>query len=131
MEKKNVLIKIISVIISLSICSFMIFGNLVCLAEDMDIKGAMTTWGTEDEGGVVTKTQSIMGTIIGVIRTIGIGIAIIMLTYIAIKYMSASPDGKAEFKKSATGYIVGAVVLFATSGILTIIQKFATTNLTD
>ena len=39
--------------------------------------------------------------------------------------MSAAPNEKADFKKSATGFIVGAVILFASSNILKIIADFA------
>ena len=42
--------------------------------------------------------------------------------------MSAAPEEKAEFKKSATAFIVGAVVLFASTNILGIISDFATKN---
>ena len=43
----------------------------------------------------------------------------------AMKYMMASPDGKAEIKKTAAQYIVGAVILFGAAGILKIIQLLA------
>lgn len=72
-----------------------------------------------------TAAQNIMGTIIQTIKVVGYGIAIIMLIYVAIKYMSAAPDEKAEFKKSATAYVVGAVVLFGAASIVGIIQSFS------
>jgi type IV secretory pathway VirB2 component (pilin) len=53
------------------------------------------------------------------------GVAIIMLIVLAIQYIAASPEGKAEVKKNATVYIVGAIILFAASGILGIIRRFA------
>ncbi len=88
------------------------------------------TWGSGvDDGGVIQSTQSIVGTAINIIRIVGTGIAIIMLTYVAIKYMSAAPSEKAEFKKSATAMIVGAIVLFAATNILSIISNFATKNI--
>ena len=100
----------------------------------------MVTWnvtnfnhldGDLKEGQMVTNsTQRIMGTIINTIRIVGTGIAIIMITYVAIKYMSAAPTEKAEFKKSATAFIVGAVVLFASSQILGVIADFAAKNIT-
>ena len=80
-------------------------------------------------GNAETSVKDIMGAIITIIRIIGTGISIIMITYVAIKYMSAAPQEKAEFKKSATALIVGAVVLFAGTNILTIISNFATTNI--
>ena len=86
-------------------------------------------WGATDDGGLADTTQTVVGTIIDIIQIVGAGIAIIMTTYVAIKYMSAAPSEKADFKKSATGLIVGAVVLFAASGILTIIANFAEKNI--
>lgn len=81
------------------------------------------------KGAKLTKsTKNIVGTIVNTIRIVGTGIAIIMITYVAIKYMSAAPTEKAEFKKSATAYIVGAVVLFASTQILGVIADFATAN---
>lgn len=82
-----------------------------------------------DKQTITTSTKNIMGTIINTIRIVGTGVAIIMIIYVAIKYMSAAPTEKAEFKKSATAYIVGAVVLFAASNILSVINNFATANI--
>ena len=78
-----------------------------------------------DDSGAKSAVSNIIGTIIDVARTIGVGVAIIMLIVLAIQYISASPEGKAELKKTATIYVVGAVVLFAASGILTIVKRFA------
>ena len=78
---------------------------------------------------VINSTKSIMGTIINVIRIVGTGVSVIMLTYVAIKYMSAAPSEKAEFKKSATAFIVGAVVLFAATNLLKILADFAVENI--
>ena len=51
-----------------------------------------------------------------------------MLTYIAIKYMWAAPEDRADFKKSAGYFVLGAVMVFAVSQIFTIIAEFATQN---
>ena len=55
-------------------------------------------------------------------------VAIIMLVVMAIKYISAAPSEKAELKKSATVYVVGAIVLFAATGILQVVKNFAQAN---
>lgn len=78
---------------------------------------------------VTSATRNVMGTVINTIKIVGTGVAIIMITYVAIKYMSAAPSEKAEFKKSAVAYIVGAIVLFAASNILSVINNFATANI--
>ncbi len=74
-----------------------------------------------------TAVKDISGTILGVVQVIGVAVAVIMLIVLAIKYISAAPNDKAEIKKHAVVYVVGAVVLFAASGILGIIRDFANT----
>ena len=49
-----------------------------------------------------------------------------MLIVLAIKYISAAPGDKAEIKKHAVVYVVGAIILFAATGILGIVKNFAT-----
>ena len=39
--------------------------------------------------------------------------------------MTAAPGEKADIKKHAIPYVVGAVIMFACTGILTIIENFA------
>ena len=71
------------------------------------------------------KAGNIMNSIIGVVQVIGIAIAVIMLIFVAIKYLTSAPNDKAEIKKHAVVYVVGAIVLFGASGILGIIKQFA------
>lgn len=72
-----------------------------------------------------SSVQGIVGAIISVTRIIAVGVAIIMLAAVAMKYMSSAPGDRAEIKKHAVIYVVGAVVLFGSAGILGIIQNFA------
>ena len=81
--------------------------------------------GKTDSSGASESAQNVIGALITIVRVIGTGVAIIMLVVLAIKYISAAPSDKAEIKKHAVVYVVGAVVLFAASGILGIIQQFA------
>lgn len=71
------------------------------------------------------KAQSIVGAIISVVRIVAVGIAIIMLAFVAIKYMTSAPGDRATIQKHAVVYVVGALVLFGGSGILKIIQDFS------
>lgn len=89
------------------------------------IAGAWTGNGFNGDN-YVAGAQTVMGTIISVLRVIGVGVAIIMLIVLAIKYMKSSPEGKAEFSKTAVPYIVGALILFAATGIVDIIYQFST-----
>lgn len=91
-----------------------------------DYSGTITTLDTHTGDGTLnTKATSIVGAIISVLRIVATGVAIIMIIAVAMKYMSSAPGDRAEIKKHAVIYVVGAIVLFGASGILTIIQNFA------
>ena len=68
------------------------------------------------------STREVVGIIVNVVRIVASGVAMIMILVLAMKYMMASVGDRAEIKKHAVVYVVGAVVLFGSSGILTIIQ---------
>ena len=71
-----------------------------------------------------------MGAVINIVSIAGAGIAIIMLIWLAIRYVNTyHPADKAEIKKQLPVYITGAVILFAASSILKIIQMFVDTNI--
>lgn len=74
-----------------------------------------------------TKAQSIANIIIGFVQVIGMAAAVIMLIVLAIKYVSAAPSEKADIKKSAIVYVIGAVLLFAATGVLQLVKGLADT----
>ena len=82
-----------------------------------------------DDSDASTSAKNIVGAILAIAKVVAVGVALIMLVVLAIKYMSAAPGDKAEIKKHAVVYVTGAVVLFGSAGILNIIEKFATTNI--
>ena len=88
------------------------------------IGDAENTW--NDTTGASKSVNSIVSTVITIVRIICVAVALIMLLVVAMKYMSAAPGEKAEIKKSAIVYVVGAIVLFAVTGILGLINQFAT-----
>lgn len=81
--------------------------------------------GKTDTSGAKDSVTNIIGALINIIQIIGSGVAIIMLIVLAIKYISAAPGDKADIKKHAVVYVVGAIVLFAATGILQIIKNFS------
>ena len=72
---------------------------------------------------IAKGVNNIGGTILGVLQVAAAVIAVIVLVVLAIKYIMASPNDKADIKKSATGYIIGAVILFGASGLLAWLQN--------
>ena len=79
----------------------------------------------QGDKAVTDPINKIAGTAITVTQVISIGVAIIMLIVLAMKYMSSAPGDKATIKNHAVVYVVGAIVMFACTGILGIIKQFA------
>lgn len=69
------------------------------------------------------KLGEIGNRIIGIVRVIGTGVSVIALMVIGIKYTTASVEEKAEYKKTMVPYIIGAVMLFAITNLLAIIES--------
>ena len=111
----NKAIKIISIVM----LAVLVIGALVTpvLAVDPDTFNPDT--------GNATGVTNMFNSVIGIVQVVGTGIAIIMLIVLAIKYLTAAPEGKAEIKKSAIIYVVAAVILFAAVNILAAIQSWA------
>jgi len=47
-----------------------------------------------------------------------------MLVIIGVKYITASVEEKAQLKETLMPYVIGAILLFGGSGILTIVVNF-------
>lgn len=67
---------------------------------------------------------NIIAAVLGIVRTAGAAVAIIMLMTIAAKYIMASAGDRADIKKYAANYVIGAIILFGTTGILGVVQNF-------
>jgi len=80
--------------------------------------------GTRPSSGA-DDVASITNMVIYVIQIIAFAAAVIMLIFVGIKFLTASPEGKAEIKKTAVIYVVGAILLFAATGILQIVRSLA------
>ena len=86
----------------------------------------------EAEEGVTELNDSaisVTGAILSVVKYVATGIALIMIVIIAAKYMLASAGDRADIKKYAANYFIGALILFGTSAIVGIIQNFVNTSL--
>ncbi len=136
MCKKIVLMFLIIAMISCTFFSINSFAKQVAQPADSAGGGG----GTSDnynpdnfEGGksgdAGTSIENVAGALLYIIKVIAVGIGLIMLTVLAMKYMLSSAQERASIKQSAVVYVVGACVLFGAAGILNIIQNFATKNL--
>lgn len=77
-----------------------------------------------------TKLSNISGNALGYVQWFGYAIAVGMLLFIGIKYMMASANEKADLKKGAINYVIGAILVAAASGIVGIVVDVGK-NITD
>ena len=81
------------------------------------------------EGTITNPINNISKEAITVIRIIGAGVALIMIAFVAMKYMIAAPGERADLKKSSIQFVIGAVIVFAATNILTLIIDFVKSSL--
>ena len=119
MKKVSKIMKIAIVLLAMTmiVSNFVFASDYASLITELD--------GQDGDNGLNESAKSIVGAIISVTKIVAVGVALIMLAAVAMKYMSSAPGDRAEIKKHAVIYVVGAIVLFGSAGILEIIQKFA------
>ena len=119
MRFKNIIFKIIIFTFLACICisTFLINFSYAALTDNINPN--------ENATGAF---KSPLNAIIAVVQVIAIGVATIMLIFLGIKYMTSSVSEKAEIKKHAVVYVVGAVIAFGASGILQIFKDFVLKN---
>lgn len=70
-----------------------------------------------------TRFQGFANKIIGGVQIIGTITSVATLVIVGIKYMMGSVEEKAEYKETMKPYIIGAVMVFGITNILSIIQN--------
>lgn len=117
--------KIISIVILAVIIISFTSQNVFAADFNWKTKTQSLVKGAKDTSSASSKVNALVIAIVNIARTVAMGVAIVMLIAVAMKYLMAAPGDRADIKKHAVVYLVGAVVLFASSGILTIIAEFA------
>lgn len=107
--------KILKISFALIILIFLI-NNTIVFGSTIDTD---VTIGTE----LRNEAKPVGDPIIGAFKVVGTFIAVIVIMLIGIKYMLGSVEEKAEYKKSAIPYLVGAMLVFATPFIIDLIYN--------
>lgn len=116
MDKK--IVKIFIVFLNLIILAT-IFSNIILAASVSDFSGKSDMLGNANKSVV-----NILGTILEIVRIIGAAVALSMLMIIGVRYLLASAGDRADIKKYAMNYVIGAVILFGASGLLGLAKNF-------
>ena len=119
------MMKVMAVILLAVMVVATLTSNVNALSFDEASNTTTVTDSASDTSGAADSINRILGAVLTIVQVVGMGVAVIMLIVLAIKYISAAPGDKADIKKHAVVYVVGAVVLFAASGILQIVKNFA------
>ena len=67
-------------------------------------------------------------TIISGLTTVGVVVSVIMVIILGIKYMVGSLEEKAEYKKTMLPMLIGAVVIFSASIIVSVLYQLVYTG---
>ena len=70
-----------------------------------------------------SEITSLGGKIIGALRIFGVVASVLILVVLGIKYMMASPEGKADYKSNMVPYIVGAVLIFGATQVASLVYN--------
>ena len=118
--------KVIAILL-VAVVVVMALSNTAFAKIELDFNSATSaiSSGKGDTTNASASIGNMASAIINIVQIVGMAVAVVMLIVLAIKYISAAPSDKAEIKKHAVVYVVGAIVLFAATGILEIIKNFA------
>lgn len=117
---KNKTLKIMAIVILTIISTLLITSNVLATEGGAGLNANITAENSE----AATNVTKVAGQVLNIVQIVGVAVATIMLTVLGIKYVSASPNEKAEYKKGMTIYVIGAILLFGASIVIGIIKNF-------
>lgn len=106
-------------ILSISLIAIMMMSTL-CFADGVDELFTVTPEALDMQDSKLNATK-----VLGYIQWIGIAIAIGMMIFLGIKYMTKGVSEQAEIKKSLPIYVLGIVLIVAAPMIVKAILKAA------
>lgn len=114
-------VKVLS--IALIVLTILLAISNVVLATD--IPGKIDQIAQGNSSADTTKVVNLGATIVTIMQTVGIVVAVVVLLILGIKYMMGSAEEKAEYKKTMIPYLVGAVLIFASTTIVNVVYNIA------
>ncbi|MBQ7410003.1 MAG: hypothetical protein IJW20_01300 [Clostridia bacterium] len=123
---KKISLVLLILIVAISICCTSVRADDASANANFDLEAFDNTSapGADKANNMVNNAAA---QIISMARIVCVTIAIVMLLVIAMKYMISAPGDRADIKKHAVNYVIGAFVLFGVSGILTVLNNVAQT----
>ncbi len=116
--KKQVKILSIALIVLTILCSL----STIVLA---DVKSDLDIISKGNDSAKADEVVKLGATIVTIMQTVGIVVAVVVLLVLGIKYMMGSAEEKAEYKKTMIPYLVGAILIFASTTIVNVVYNIA------
>lgn len=114
-------VKVLS--IALIVLTVLLAISNVVLATD--IPGKIDQIAQGNSTADTSKVVNLGATIVTIMQTVGIVVAVVVLLILGIKYMMGSAEEKAEYKKTMIPYLVGAILIFASTTIVNVVYNIA------
>ena len=106
-----------------TICSAILF--IAMLSSIVFADSGITPGGLSPKYQGTEDIQNVGQKIMGIVNTVGVVVAVVIIMVLGIKYMMGSAEEKAEYKKTMMPYLIGAVLIFGATTIANTIYKFA------
>ncbi len=113
----NNILKKATVAVIIILAMLLVFTTSVMAVDPATIAGSLTGTASDAQDQVT----NIGNQIIGIITTVGVVVAVVVLLVLGIKYMMGSASEKAEYKKTMIPYLVGAILIFGASAITKVV----------
>ena len=96
----------------------LIIVMLIILPVTVYAYGGINTNVTIGKGPAAQASKDVTNRMVGILQTAGTVISVIAIIIIGIRYMISSVDEKAQLKGVLWYYVIGAILVFATSNVL-------------
>lgn len=118
--------KIISSILIISVILILFNFNATYATDITDGTSVISAMeGSSDMSSSENSIGDIINTVIGLLQVAGTGIAVVVVSFLGIKYLLASPSEKADTKKSILPIVIGCVLLFGAVNLMAAVSDFA------
>ncbi len=117
LNKKSM--KVISIVI-LAIVLLMSIGSTVFAADETT--GIAGNFEPDTTAIANSSANGVIKTVLGALKWIGVAIAVGMLIFLGIKYVTSAPEGKANLKGQLGVYVLGFVFIVAATTVVGILE---------
>lgn len=123
MKKRIIIISTILLVLGFMFCANNVYATKTGSGLTSLFDGTTDTLGGDAGEDIITE---VIGTVLSAVRIVAIGLSVVVLTYLGIRYMAAAPTEKADIKKQLIAFTLGAIIVVLSSTIVKVLMDYAT-----